>query len=123
MKAGIAQTDITPPEGCWLCGPLAPSTGTHDPLLARALVLDDGSASVAVLGLDLLCVAWDSFDEIINDFMWNEERIVVIWEGTRSLFRHDREAYMVWSSCLSLPKYERTWNDAPQHWATHIIVT
>ena len=64
MKAGVAHVDITPPVGCWLLGPTAPSTGVHDPLLARALVLDDGAKKVAIISLDLIGMGWELADEL-----------------------------------------------------------
>ena len=64
MKAGTAEVDVTPPVGCWLLGPIAPSTGVHDPLMARALVLDDGTTKVAILGIDLIGMGWELADEL-----------------------------------------------------------
>ena len=56
MRAGIASTDITPPLGLDVAGYLwtGPTKGTADPLSARAVVLDDGSAKIALVALDLL---------------------------------------------------------------------
>jgi hypothetical protein len=55
IRAGAAEVVITPPaEGTLLLGALAPSTGVHDDLFARALVLDDGAGQTALVGLDLL---------------------------------------------------------------------
>ncbi len=55
VEAGAASVDITPPPGLMMCGYAArsePATGTHDPLTARALVIDDTAIVVAdVLGL------------------------------------------------------------------------
>jgi neutral ceramidase len=45
LRAGVASTDITPPPGGMMDGygsRLTPSQGVHDPLFARALVLDYG---------------------------------------------------------------------------------
>jgi neutral ceramidase len=45
LRAGAASTDITPPPGGMMDGygnRLTPSQGVHDPLFARALVLDYG---------------------------------------------------------------------------------
>ncbi|MHC4985397.1 MAG: hypothetical protein ACYTFO_04490, partial [Planctomycetota bacterium] len=64
MKAGVAQVDVTPPVGCWLLGPVAQSTGVHDPLLARALVLDDGTQQVAIVAFDLIGMGWELADEL-----------------------------------------------------------
>ena len=54
MKAGAAKIDITPPVGCRLLGSGTASTGVHDPLCARALVVDDGLRSWAIVCLDLM---------------------------------------------------------------------
>jgi hypothetical protein len=58
LRAGAASADITPPVGVMLDGyggRFSPSEGVHDPLMARALVLDytDGGA-FAIVVLDLL---------------------------------------------------------------------
>jgi neutral ceramidase len=64
MRAGVAEVDVTPPVGCWLLGPVAKSTGVHDPLMARALVLDDGAKKIAILGVDLIGMGWELADEL-----------------------------------------------------------
>ena len=56
LKAGVARVDITPPAGLAMWGYGARSglsTGTRDPLYARVLVFDDGSAAAALVTLDL----------------------------------------------------------------------
>ncbi len=64
MKAGFAELDVTPPVGCWILGCVAQSTGVHDPLMARAMVLDDGATKVAILGIDLIGMGWELADEL-----------------------------------------------------------
>ncbi|MBX3015071.1 MAG: neutral/alkaline non-lysosomal ceramidase N-terminal domain-containing protein [Caldilineaceae bacterium] len=59
MQAGVAQIEITPPIGTALTGFIArsgPATGVHDPLYAKALVVDNGTTQVALLTLDVLGV-------------------------------------------------------------------
>ncbi|MCZ7568819.1 MAG: neutral/alkaline non-lysosomal ceramidase N-terminal domain-containing protein [Ardenticatenaceae bacterium] len=74
LQAGTARIDITPPPGQPMAGfpkfdpQLAPTdmsgyfgrqggaTGTHDPLYARALVLDNGERALAFVAVDLVMV-------------------------------------------------------------------
>ena len=54
LRAGAAETVVTPDKGTPLAGPGIPSEGTHDDLFARVLVLDDGSKRLIVATLDYL---------------------------------------------------------------------
>jgi hypothetical protein len=58
LRAGVAKVDITPPVVTPLGGYQArlgkPSTGKHDPIHAKALVLDDGTTRLAILTTDLV---------------------------------------------------------------------
>ncbi len=56
FKAGAAKIDITPKVGCWLEGiPRAqPSNAIHDPLHARALVLEEGGNRICLVSCDLI---------------------------------------------------------------------
>ena len=62
--AGTAEVAITPPVGAPLLGTIQRSTGVHDALYARALVLSDGKQRVAILGLDLIGMDFVLADEI-----------------------------------------------------------
>ncbi|MCC6145713.1 MAG: neutral/alkaline non-lysosomal ceramidase N-terminal domain-containing protein, partial [Candidatus Hydrogenedentes bacterium] len=59
LKAGWAERDMTPPIGTPLAGYSGRpndkrSTGVHDEVYARAIVLSDGEDTVALVGADLL---------------------------------------------------------------------
>jgi neutral ceramidase len=57
MRVGFAEVEITPPVGVDLTGYVArlgPSVGVHDPLYARALLMEDGEMRAALVVCDLL---------------------------------------------------------------------
>src|SRR5688572_18241619 len=56
FRAGAATSNITPDLGLKIVGGFAPfpSTGVHDELHARCLVLDDGKTKIALVVCDLL---------------------------------------------------------------------
>ena len=56
LKAGAAQVDITPPLGLDMPAWRRQADGVRDPLLARALVLDDGETRLAIVSLDICMI-------------------------------------------------------------------
>src|SRR5438132_9318656 len=56
LKAGVAVVDITPPPGYRMAGYYneRPNTGTHDPLLAKAVVFQQGNEKAALVECDLV---------------------------------------------------------------------
>ena len=61
IQAGVARVDITPAAGIALTGYIAragKATGVHDPLYAKALVLDNQTTQVALLTVDVLGLHW-----------------------------------------------------------------
>ena len=58
MRIGFSKSDITPPLGTELGGYAGyrPSSGVHDPLFCKAVVLEQGGVGHALVVLDLLCV-------------------------------------------------------------------
>jgi len=59
LQAGLAEIDITPPIGYRMAGYFDErfSTGVHDPLKAKAIVLQQGRRQVALVFCDLLGVS------------------------------------------------------------------
>ena len=67
LYAGICATDITPPPGVWMGGYAARLTGAvgvHDPLYARALVLDNGVRRVGLIAADLVSLDPDIVERV-----------------------------------------------------------
>lgn len=65
--AGVSKVNITPPVGIPLSGYTARkdvSQGIHDELYAKALVLDNGERTLAIITTDLLGFYWDFVDKI-----------------------------------------------------------
>lgn len=66
LRVGFGQVDITPPVGGIITGPGAPaSTGTDDPLKAKALVVESGGRQLAIVGVDLVKFRRDLADAAI----------------------------------------------------------
>lgn len=64
LKAGAAKMDVTPDYPVWLGGNPRDhrSEGVHDPLFARALVLENAEGPFALLSLDLCTLPGDMAD-------------------------------------------------------------
>lgn len=67
LHIGVAEVEITPPEGLLMCGGLEPRTnaGTDDPLLAKALVAESGGRVAVIVGVDLIGLPRAIADEAI----------------------------------------------------------
>jgi neutral ceramidase len=65
LTAGAAQTDITPPPGCPMAGYYSArgAEGTHDPLLARAIVIEKDGTRAALVALDLISTTFGIVEE------------------------------------------------------------
>src|SRR5438105_10273730 len=64
FRAGAALLDITPELGAPIVGGFnpAPAKNIHDPLYARALVLDDGNHRIAFVVCDNVGIARETCD-------------------------------------------------------------
>lgn len=67
LSAGIAQIDITPEVGTKLAGSLWPriSKGVHDPLYAKALVVESAGKQLAMVALDLVSLERGEGDQAV----------------------------------------------------------
>lgn len=68
LSGGVARRDLTPPTGGAMYGYSARgkevSTGVHDPLLARALVLRGDSGHLVIIAMDLGGIPADSMQKV-----------------------------------------------------------
>jgi neutral ceramidase len=65
LRAGAAKVEITPAMGVSLDGSISkngPASSVHDPLHARALVLDDGATRLAIVVVDQCMTEGQIFD-------------------------------------------------------------
>lgn len=98
LKAGLSAVDITPPVGVrqsGYAGRTLPSLGVHDPLWARALVLDDGSSRVGLVGLDLAGVPTTLVDSVRAQAASREG---ILPEGLLLAATHTHSGPQLWSA-------------------------
>lgn len=65
LRAGAAKVDITPPMGVSLDGPISkpgPATSVHDPLHARALVLENDGTRIGIVVCDACMIGEEVFE-------------------------------------------------------------
>jgi neutral ceramidase len=63
LRAAAGQVDLETPVGSWMSGFAAriePSSGMHDPIMARAVLLDDRNAALAIVSCDLVGFTTDA---------------------------------------------------------------
>lgn len=83
-SAGAAEVVITPPVGTPLLGTIQRSTGVHDELFARALVLNDGKQRVAIVSLDLIGFDLEFSDRIRDAIRARTGISLVLIHGTHN---------------------------------------
>ena len=69
LRVGFGETDITPPDGLYMCGSLDPrkNDGMTDPLQSHAMVVESGDSRIAIVGVDLIGLPKALADEIIAE--------------------------------------------------------
>jgi hypothetical protein len=88
LRVGLASIEITPPVGTPLGGYAArkgaPSTGVHDPITAKALVLDDGAGPVAIVATDLIGTSAEIRRRVLEKTGLPSERLLLCASHTHS---------------------------------------
>lgn len=88
LRAGVGRAEITPPVGTPLGGYAArtgaASTGVHDPIMAKALVLDDGETRLAILTTDLVGTTPDMVRGVAQGADFPAERLMICASHTHS---------------------------------------
>jgi hypothetical protein len=88
LRAGVAKVEITPPVGTPLGGFGGrfgkPSTAVHDPIYAKALVLDDGATRLAILTTDLVGSNPEMVRRVAEKSGFPRERLLVCASHTHS---------------------------------------
>ena len=66
FSAGAAQTEITPPLGTLINGDFVPHYAhtIHDPLFAKALVLEQAGRLYGIVVVDICAMARDFIDDV-----------------------------------------------------------
>lgn len=66
LRLGVAEVDITPPTGAPMAGYYTnrEATGVHDPLHAKAMVLEQGGVKIAMVACDLVSLPRDLSEEV-----------------------------------------------------------
>lgn len=69
VQAGAAEVDVTPPLGVRMAGGFQPvyAEGVHDPLYARAVVLDNEETRVAFVMVDVIGLSLDDVQKVRED--------------------------------------------------------
>jgi len=88
LRAGVARVEITPPIGTPLGGFGSRfgkgSTAVHDPITAKALVLDDGGTRLAILTTDLVGTNPEMVRRVAEKSGFPRERLLVCASHTHS---------------------------------------
>jgi neutral/alkaline ceramidase-like enzyme len=88
LRAGVGRADITPPVGTPLGGygdrKGAPSTGVHDPIQAKALVLDDGATRLAIVSTDMVGTNPEMVRRVAEGARFPQDQLLVCASHTHS---------------------------------------
>ena len=82
MRIGFSKVDITPPIGTELGGYAGyrPSSGVHDPLHCRAVLLEQDGLLYALVAVELMCVdeaLYLRIAQAVQDLGITSERLLV----------------------------------------------
>lgn len=113
LRGGAAEVIISPPVGAPTLGTIQRSTGVHDDLCARALVLSDGRQEIAILSLDLIGMSCELSDEIRKAIF---DRTGISTALVHCTHNHSAPFTIPWSVLGSL------WLSGPgKHWSDELV--
>jgi len=88
FKAGAAKVEITPPLGTLINGDFLPhyARWIHDPLYAKALVMQSGTTTIAFVVIDIMSISKELADLIKEDIYQRTgiEKINVLLSATHT---------------------------------------
>lgn len=88
LRAGVARVEVTPPVGTPLGGYAdrkgKPSTGVHDPIMVKALVLDDGETRLVLVTSDLVGTNPEMVRKVAQETGISADRLLVSASHTHS---------------------------------------
>ena len=67
LRASVVKVDITPDKPQWLASWVRQSTGVHDHLYYRIVVLDDGETQFFLVQSDLCAISPSTYDEVAGE--------------------------------------------------------
>lgn len=120
LRAGSAKVNITPPVGVKLIGSKGyPSDSILDDLYAKALVLSDGSTTLAIVSVDLLYSPLEDITQPVRDII--KEKISIPAENILVCATHTHSGPEVFRRSKLLPEKQTNVDDINQFYLGSLI--
>jgi len=120
LRAGSAKVNITPPVGVKLIGSKGyPSDSILDDLYAKALVLSDGSTTLAIVSLDLLYSPLEDITQPVRDIV--TEKIGIPSQNILVCATHTHSGPEVFRRSKLLPEKQTNVDDINQFYLGSLI--
>ncbi|MBC8472757.1 MAG: hypothetical protein H8D56_25125 [Planctomycetes bacterium] len=120
LRAGSAKVNITPPLGITLIGSYGkPSDSILDDLYAKALVLSDGSTTLAIVSLDLLYSPLEDITQPVREII--TEKIGIPAQNILVCATHTHSGPEVFRRSKLLPEKQTNVDDIDQFYLGSLI--